>query len=325
MTWLTFPDIVAAVKASCAWVVSLADSDGLVGVRVHPRETFRRGVFQHRDWLTRMRAAKYWLQRYLDPREPLDEDYLTSAAAADRVAICSARAGEHLAVFYRGRGRPDLVGKIIVSPYPVDDCYLGGEVHADRTRQVVAIGRWDDPQKDAPLLVATLERALARCPGLTVHLIGPGGAGAFAGLARRHPQVRYHGAKPREFVADLLGTSRVLLLTSRWESGPIVANEALCLGCTLVGPAGLPSLASYCRDGGSGTTSEGRSPRALAAALLQEMRAWDEGRRDPAAGARRWRPHFHPTNVCAALLPPARQERDPLPRDLDAMLGVRPW
>jgi glycosyltransferase involved in cell wall biosynthesis len=304
ITWLGLPEVVGALKRVCPWVVSVADSDGQVSARVHPRATLARCVLQHRGWLTRASAANYWLRRYLFGAGRLERDLLDSAERADLVAINSPQARGHLTAFFRHHGRPELAARVAVVPYPVDECYLSGEVSAARERRVVAVGRWDDPQKDAPLLAAAVERVRAADPAVGFDLIGPGGDDAFDRLCRRHPRVVYHGRLAPAAVAALLRNARSLLLSSRWESGPIVANEALSLGCTLIGPAEIPTLREFCEGGRYGTACRVRSATSLAAAALAEVRAWDDGRRDPLAVAAAWRPRFDPQAVCRQLLEP---------------------
>ena len=304
ITYLRFAPLLRALKQSCPWVASIADSDGQVSPRIHPSVTFFQSVLQHRGWLTRGRAAKFWLQRYLSGAGNHDEERIDSAGLADVIAICSPGAREHLSALFRGRRRPDLAGRVAVIPYPVDECYLQGAVPETRARRLVAIGRWDDPQKDASLLTAAIRRTLAVDKEIGFDLVGGGGDAVFAELLRRNPRVVYHGVRPPEAVAELLRGSRSLLLSSRWESGPIVANEALSLGCTLIGPDRVPTFDAYCRDGRYGTACRGGSPRALAAALLDEMRAWDDGKRDPIGIAAAWRPRFDPRTVCRQLLKP---------------------
>ena len=102
-------------------------------------------------------------------------------------------------------------------------------------------------------------------------------------------------------VAALLGRARVLLSTSRWESGPIVAGEAMLRGCSLVGPASIPSFAQFC-DAGCGTTFGRRSAGAVVAALDAETEAWAAGRRDPVAIASRWHGYFTSEGVCRRVL-----------------------
>jgi glycosyltransferase involved in cell wall biosynthesis len=302
ITWLALPDIVSAIKESGAYVVSLADSDGQIGARVHPRPLLRRMVAMHRAWDTKLRAAKHFVQLYLYGAPSRDRPVLDSATAADLVAVCSPRARDHLRQFFRHYRRPDLADKVVAVPYPVDDCYLRGDVPSRRANRAVAIGRWDDPQKDAPRLC----RAVAdfyRSGGTTeVAIVGAGGGRWLEPLCRRFPLARRLGVQPPDAIAHLLRHNRSLLLSSRWESGPIVLNEALACGCTVVGTDSVPSVLSACDEGPFGTVSAGRSAARLADALRVEMALWDAGRRDPAAIAAHWRPRFDPVAVCRQLL-----------------------
>src|SRR5262249_58146071 len=116
----------------------------------------------------------------------------------------------HRAVLFGHYGRPELAARVAVIPYPVDECYLRGPVAAAaaRDRRLVAVGRWDDPQKNAPLLAAAVRRVLAVDPAVGFDLVGPGGEVVFGPLARRLPQVVYHGRKTPEEVAGLLRRGR---------------------------------------------------------------------------------------------------------------------
>jgi glycosyltransferase involved in cell wall biosynthesis len=302
VTWLGLADVVGALKEACPRVVSIADSDGQVGVRVFPGATFARSVWQHLPLTDRLRAAKFWVQRYLLAPDVFDRPVLESAERADVIALGSAQAKECLTRFFAYYRRPDLAAKLAVVPYPVDACFLRGEVPGVRQRNLVAIGRWDDPQKDAPLLADAVRRVLKAKPDLSFALVGPGGDPVFGPLCDRHPQVRRLGAQPPDAIAALLKASRSLLMSSRWEGAPVVVNEALCMGCTLVGPGRLIGLRSFCQGDAFGTTSPSPTANRLAAAILEEMKAWDDGRRDPQGIAATYRPQFDPRTVCGQLL-----------------------
>ncbi len=305
ITWLGLADMVRAARTACPWVASVADSDGQVGVRVFPGVTFSRGVWQHRRLFDRLRAAKFWARRYLLRPESYDRPMLESTERANVIAVGSAQAMECLSRFFAYHRRPDLAARLAVIPYPVDPCFLTGEVPQHRQRRLVAVGRWDDPQKDAALLARAVARVLKASADVSFVLVGRGGERVFKPPCAQSPRVQYLGPQPPDMVAALLRDSRALLMSSRWEGAPVVVNEALCLGCTLVGPARIVGLRSYCQGGDFGTTSFGRSARGLAAAVLEEMKAWDEGRRDPRRIAAAWRPHFDPRTVCRQLLGPA--------------------
>lgn len=302
INWLGMPDVVAAAKAGCGKLIALADSDGLVGVRVHPGATFSRMVYQHTDRLTKMRAAVYWLRLYVRGPQVLDQPVLQSCGHADRVVVCDPVAAENLQVFFKSYRREDLSAKLACVPYPVDECFLNNHVRARRSRMVVAVGRWDDPQKDAPLMCKGVQRYLDRGGQCEFAFVGPGGENAFGRLRSKCKAVRVCGVIGPTQLADLMNESRILLLASRWESGPLVLFEALARGCTVVGPASIPGVQSALSAGPYGAVFKHRSARAIAAALEQEMAAWDAGSRDPEAIATRWRPQFEPRNVCLQLL-----------------------
>lgn len=299
VTWLGLPDVMRAMKAAIPWVVSVSDSDGQVGARAHPQATFTRGLHQHSAWGMQLRAAKYWAQQYLFGGGQLDADVLESAAVADRITMTSPLAVEHLRKYFHHHARPKLADKVTHTPYPVDDEFLTGNVLAagERANRVIAIGRWDDPQKDAGLLAEGIAWAAARSPATEFVIAGRNGNV----VTQRCGRIRDMGVQPPEAVADLLRTSRVLVVPSRWESGPIVAFEAVSCGASVVGSARVPACRWLERDGGCFTR---RSASSLGAALVNELRAWDAGRRDSAAIATTWRKWFDPAEVCGRMLPP---------------------
>lgn len=49
--------------------------------------------------------------------------------------------------------------------------------------------------------------------------------------------------------------------------------------------------------GDSGTVAKEDTPESLADAILEELRQWEQGRRNPAAIAAAWQPFFHADKV----------------------------
>jgi glycosyltransferase involved in cell wall biosynthesis len=298
ITWLGLPSVVQAMKAAIPWVVSVSDSDGLIGARVHSAATFRRCVFQHSNWQMRLRATKYWLQQYFINDNSLKVVF-DSAACADIITMTSPNAVKNLQRFFRYYQRMDLAAKVNLAPYPVDDDFLQGIVPAiaNRVNRVVAIGRWDDPQKDADLLAESINLAAIHSPLTEFVIIGKNGAK----VAERCKRLKNYGEQPPDKILELMQTSRILLLTSRWESGPIVAFEAICSGATVVGPSWVPSCQWIAPNAGSLFCR--RAASSVKDALLQELQMWDYGERDPSVISARWRPLFDPVQVCQRLLP----------------------
>jgi glycosyltransferase involved in cell wall biosynthesis len=259
-------------------------------------------IAQHSYWLTKCRAFKYWVQLYLFQHRSAAVPVLASSALSDRIVVGCTTARGYLQQFLAYYGQLELGRKVIAAPYPVKPVFLDCAVDSERPPQIVAIGRWDDPQKDARLLADALACLVRRQPEIRSIVIGRGGENVFARLCREHPRIDYRGRQPPAEVARALAGSRVLVSTSRWEGAPNVVNEALCCGCSLVGPEHVPCFVSFCGEGPYGTTYRQRSARAVVDAVETELQHWSAGRRDPRAIAEHWRPRFDPVNVCRELL-----------------------
>lgn len=298
ITWLGLPDIVQAMKAAIPWVVSIADNDGQVGERVHPWRTLVHAIHQHRHFGLKVRAAKYWLQKYCFAPQSASE-IVRSASSADRITMTSPLAVDRLRDYLLRYARPEIAERITHVPYPVDDNFLKGRVPSatERVNRVVAIGRWDDPQKDADLLAGGIHWASKRLPRTEFVVIGR----QSNIVSQRCSGVLDFGVRSPEAIADILRESRVLLLTSRWESGPIVAFEAVASGATVVGPAWVPACQWLAPEGGGIFTR--RSAKSVGLALMNELAKWDEGVRDPNIISSHWRQRFDPATVARKMLP----------------------
>ena len=302
-TWLVNGDVLAAARPHVRRLISLSDSDGCIGVRVHPWSLLSRMWVMQQRLPDRLRTARWWLSQFLGIDVRRDAEVLASCRLADRIVVFSPGAGESLASFFRYHREEGLIGRIAVAPYPVDEGFGDGPLEKAREDRVVAIGRWDDPQKDAGLLAASLKRLLRDRAATRCSILGAGGGGALESLRAAFPgRVDCPGPVPPARVREILGRSRCLVSTSRWESGPIVAAEALLRGCSLVGPHSIPSFRCFCRDGSCGTTFVRRSAPSASAAVRSELEAWDAGRRDAEEIGSAWRGHFTPRAVCRRLL-----------------------
>jgi glycosyltransferase involved in cell wall biosynthesis len=299
--WHRMADILSAIRAAGIRTIALADSDGRVSIRAHPRARWEAMVLYQPRWDLKLRATKHWLQLYLFRSRRLDGPILESAQESDVLVFGTGQARvqfRHLLNYY---GRGDLDRKVAIAPYPVHERFCTRPIRAAKKDQIVAIGRWDDPQKDAGLLARALRLFLKQNGHTQVLILGRGGATWFGPLARRFSQVRYLGVQSPETVENVLAESRAIVFSSRWESGPIAAWEALALGCTVIGTS-IPNLRSICAAEQFGRVSPSRRPSDLAGAIGREMAAWESGRRNPEAIAHGWQARLHPKAVCATLL-----------------------
>src|SRR5262249_5261057 len=160
VTWLGMRDVLAALRPHVRFVISLTDSDGCAGVRVFPAEMLTRMWFVNPRFPDRLRAAGWWLRQYLGAYARGDRDVLAGARRADRIVVYSPGARQNLQAFFDYHREPALGERVIAAPYPVDEAFAREPVSSDRDDQVVAIGRWRDPQKGASLLAAGVRHFL---------------------------------------------------------------------------------------------------------------------------------------------------------------------
>ncbi|MEO8195939.1 MAG: glycosyltransferase, partial [Thermoanaerobaculia bacterium] len=233
-------------------------------------------------------------------RDPEELEFVASTRACDRVVLGSAPAIACFARFLRQQQAGELAARLCEVPFAVPEEFCTRSI-ATKVDRVVAIGRWSDPQKDAALLAAALSHFFTRRRDSEVVVFGADAEGVFSDLARREGRLKLAGIQEPHVVAETLAASRVALFSSRWETGPHAATEALALGATLVSVP-MPNLAGMIDGGRFGTLAASRRPEALAAALSAELAAWDSGRRDAGALAAQGRARFSPVAVSRALL-----------------------
>jgi glycosyltransferase involved in cell wall biosynthesis len=288
-TWIRgHGEVIEALKRAGVFTISKGDTDGQVGIRVHPHAEFVLMVAPQLSMAKKVSEAARWVRRYLFSYEESARTIELLSNASVTVVETEA-AKDNLIRFLDHYGVGHLHTKLCVIPNPVSEDILTTDIPAHKINQIVCIGRWDDPQKDAPLLARVLERYAKRRPNAEITIIGDGGEGWFEPLTRRYPGIRCLGAVQHEQIRDHLVRAQVCLFTSRWESFHISGHEALAMGCSLVGP-NLPFLRSICTAGRFGSMATGRRPGQIAAALEREMEAWEQGERSAEEISKFWRP-----------------------------------
>jgi hypothetical protein len=301
ITWHMRAGVLAAIRAAGTRTIAIADSDGQVSLRVHPFATWRGMIAQHPRWDLKLRATKHWLQLLLRHARREDFEKITSTWHSDAVVFGTECARDNFRLILEHYQRSGLAHRLVVVPYPVNEAFCDGPIPSKKQNRLIAIARWDSPQKDAALMSAALRLFLQQGAQSEVLLIGRGGETRFRELTAQFPHVRYLGVQPVESIASLMAASRSIVFSSRWESGPVAAWEALALGSTVIGPP-IPSFASLAAGQHFGRVSSTRRPADLAGAIAAEMAAWEAGTRDTRTIANHWRARVHPKSVCARML-----------------------
>jgi glycosyltransferase involved in cell wall biosynthesis len=302
-TWLGYSQELKALREAGVKVVNRADSDGAYDFRLFARDKYRQIVAPIKAPVSRLRMLKAWLHSYFIQHRPILDALIASAENSDVIAIETGTARDRLIRTFRQCHRADLIERIIVSPHLIAPDILSVPLPERKSKKIIAIGRWNAHQKNAPLLYAALNGFLARHPDSQITIIGIGGEEAFHGLRNNHKMATIvcTGAIPRDAMKSMIADSRILILSSRYESFHIAAHEALCLGATVVGPPVIP-LPDICGAGNYGTMAPTFHSVDLMNALECETAKWDSNIRDPAHISSFWRDRLDTVKVVHKMI-----------------------
>jgi glycosyltransferase involved in cell wall biosynthesis len=301
MTWFAYPEVFRAIRTAGVRIINRADSDGLVSARVFPSEAILRLVHPFRGPLDFFKRTRHFLNWYFSHWRQHDAGILKVLSLSDRVVVETELFRENFEKFLRYHHREDLLARFSVVPHSVPDVFLTGPVPIARPKTIFCSGRWDDDQKNAPLLEACIRRVLRVRPDVEFVIAGFGVPEAFPRLAGFGPRVRLAGRLERESLPAVLAECRFLLSSSRWESHPIGALEALCCGCTVVATP-VPGFQEIVGDGRFGRLAGSHTSSSLAAAVTAELDCWDSGKRKPLEIASHWRAEVNNKVVVRQLL-----------------------
>jgi glycosyltransferase involved in cell wall biosynthesis len=223
---------------------------------------------------------------------------------ADLITTTSPVACARLAKLFLRFHRPDLAARLRQISSPVlADCHYS--TARPKQRQIVAVGRWQTYVKDTPRLVAVLKAVLSAAAGYRAVIVGAGEEVVRRLLAKHAPEIESRvsvlGYVPHAKMVPIYQESEMILVSSRSESFHLASAEALCSGASVVGPACIASMHWFV-SADSGCLAPRRTTDGLAAALLEEIQNWRNGKRDPQAISAEWRQRVTAPAVASALL-----------------------
>lgn len=209
----------------------------------------------------------------------------------------------HVCRYYGGC---DLAERVALIPHPVPD-YMNYSENIAKEVLVVAIGRWNDERiKGTRLLADSVSCLLSKDASVRIEVYGelPQSLILWYETLDHHCRSRVFlkGRQSNKNLRHALQRASVSLCTSMCESFHIASAEALCSGASVVGPdlGELPGM-QWFTDGEFGTLAP-RTPEGLAEGLCKELKAWQEGRRDPRAISDFWSGQLHAPNVAKRIL-----------------------
>lgn len=169
---------------------------------------------------------------------------------------------------------------------------------------ILFIGRWRDTvQKRAWFMMQTLEHLYRSGVTAETKIFGS----LTDELRQWHDSlpksmaesIHLIGFIPNEKLVGEYSDAQITVCPSLFEGSHIVSSESLCCGASIVVtaiPEELRTVHWYTTKN-SGRISEEDTPESLAAAIRDELEAWNSGARDPHAIAAAWQPYFHVDKV----------------------------
>lgn len=225
---------------------------------------------------------------------------------AHLIGAISPIAVERIKKVCRVYGGADLANRVHLIPHP-NASYMKYDPAISKERLIVAIGRWDDEKiKGTDLLKATCMLSLEKDETVQIEIYGkvPASMHSWHESLDSALRSRLHlkGIVPNFELRHSLQRAQVELCTSLSEGYHTVSAEALCCGCSVVGPdvPQIPSLKWFTQYG-HGKIAK-RDPLTLSDAVLSELSAWDQGLRDPIQISSKWTDVLHAPNISKTIL-----------------------
>ncbi|HEY1122116.1 MAG TPA: glycosyltransferase [Haloferula sp.] len=299
-----FRRVAEAIRDAGVFLVLNQDSGGLVSPRLDLHAWWREQLVVSGAGRTPggwWRFSKLILRGFTVGLALSDSLRAEHLRAGNIIACVTPVAAEHYRDYCRIYGGDDFAGRVRVVPHPVNPLFrFGGH---PKSRTVAVVGRWDDAiQKRPGLMIATVEKLLESDPEITVEIVGQT-TSELQQWAQQRERVHLHGRITPDAIAGILSRAQVAWCPSSFESFHIASGEALCCGCSVVA-AESPSLAAFpwFVSEASGELAATDDIAGHLAAIRNELRAWDEGRRDPTQIAAIWQSRLHAPEVARLVI-----------------------
>jgi len=183
--------------------------------------------------------------------------------------------------------------KVHCIPHPIQTDIFKADPAVPKKNQIISVGRWESFQKNLPLLLSTLRVFLERHPDWSAIVVGSG-----LQQSARHSRIGFAQSLTPADLAEQMGTSRIFLFSSRYESFLLAGAEALGAGCSVVGPETLVATQQLVEIQGCAPI-DCRNPLER---LEAEHQAWEKGSRDPSKISKRARAEFSSHAVAQRFL-----------------------
>lgn len=312
--------IVRAIKRAGLILVSHMDSGGMLGVfngfSAYARSLWRVGRGERGDGIL---ATLHFAARlgYSATLGVIRNDFRRARHLkyADLIGAISPVALERIRKVCRFYGGDRLARRVQLVPHP-NASYMVPDPTSRKERMVLAVGRWEDVRvKGTDMLIKTADLLLRTDSAVRMEIFGrvtPIMETWHQHLPRNlQSRVNLCGVVPNTVIRRALQRAQVEVCTSLREGYHTVSAEALCCGCSVVGPdvPEIPSM-KWFTDGPYGRLTD-RSPTGLLGGIVSELAAWSSGLRSADAISSHWGRILHSPRVAEKILRLVGQSESP--------------
>lgn len=226
-----------------------------------------------------------------------------SFSQIDKFLVETTEAKLSFGEYFSTRNAYGFIKKIEVVPPAISELYAlpHGTV---KSNSIVSVGQWWRYQKNAPLLAQTIINSLKLISTISWIVVGDGVnfvKNIFENgsplSAQQKNQVNFIPQINSKQLLELYSKSKIIFFPSRQEGFPNTLCEALCCGCSFIGPGMIQSF-RYCEENGWGVTFNQNNP---IPAIQSELNLWENELRLPQNIASECARKFHRINVAHTL------------------------
>lgn len=306
-----YEKIARAIKGSGMILVTHIDSAGVMsvfnGIHVLSGSLWRRSMADYKHFFHGL--SMYFLRMvYASTLGIVKNDWFRAKHLkhADVIGAVSPIALSRIKNLCRIYGGHSLADRVHLIPHP-NASYMKYDDAKSKECLVIAVGRWDDEiVKGTSLLMDTWDLVLKNNTFASIEIYGKTTPSldkwhsSMSDDSRRRTLLK--GVVPNIDIRKAFQRAQISICTSLSEGYHTVSAEALCSGCSVVGPdtPDIPTM-QWFAAGPFGRMSD-RSPVGMATALMNELACWGAKQRNPVEISQYWTDLLHAQNIAKQIL-----------------------
>jgi glycosyltransferase involved in cell wall biosynthesis len=275
-------------------IINIADSDGHVGLKYSFNKYLRWRLRGQKNLFKKLGAFKHVLFQWLFDRNAECKRILHNVEMSKVLTFGSPGCSNIFKQFLDNENKKDLMDRVAWLPFPTSDIYYTSAL-VPKKKQIIIVHNWDSDtgiNKKPSTVNTVIKRVADDFPNFKILIIGKGSGKLFQSSIDGFENIHLIEHLDKIELVEIMKESMIIFTASDYEGSPLVVNEFLgCGGTVVTGP--LPSTVGFLgMNPESGTIAKKFDSRHLAVALRAEIELWEKGLRDPDNIAKYWRAHF---------------------------------